>query len=152
MKLEAKSLAIGAMSSFVGLALIAAAAPQSVGQVLRTVVVRPVQVEGLPRPDQLIRIEAGKQFTVPTGKSLVMTGVVLGDTAIPGYQPSATWEIDVDGTVRLSGSYYTGAAQSPSSGNNWKDSTVFFWGDRVDSGSVVSITPAPCIILGYLAD
>ena len=37
------------------------------------------RVEGIPAPRDMVRIEAGKNYTVPDGQVLVVTGIVLAD-------------------------------------------------------------------------
>ena len=100
----------------------------------------PVEVMGIPSPDQLVRIDKGQQFLVPPSKVLVITGVASRQATAGSFQ------ILVDGTNALGGYW------DPISGNI--DSTVYFWGYQVEAGSIVEITAASqsWIILGYLAD
>jgi len=54
----------------------APAGAQAVGLASVPIVVRgPVQVEGVPTPQQMMRVKQGTPFTVPAGKLFVVTGV-----------------------------------------------------------------------------
>ena len=57
-----------------------------------------IRVEGIPAPDQLVRIEGGQPFTVPTGKTLVITGTACSTLSV-------AVSVEVDGVPRLLGSF-----------------------------------------------
>jgi hypothetical protein len=118
--------------------LMSTVAPQTL-QSVRVFIAGPVEVRGIPTPDQLVRIEQGQQYIVPPGMALIITGAASKE---PGWPSCLCYNILVDGNVFLS-----------AGGSHDKTSVVYFWGHRVDAGSLVEITAAadgPYIISGYL--
>ena len=95
---------------------------------------RTFKVDGIPSPDQLVRIEEGEQYEVPPGAVLIMTGVLC---SISSYQ------IYLNGALVYSRSAVDGGIAD-----------VFFWGYSVDAGVVVEIEAfgQGATILGYLED
>lgn len=65
----------------------------------------PVEVTGIPRPDQLMRVVEGTPFVVPTGKLFVVTGLgSTGHAYAPG--PDKRVAISFNGTAVLEAMIY----------------------------------------------
>ena len=99
-----------------------------------------VHVEGIPRPEEMMRIEEGTPFTVPAGKALVLT-------ALGSAQGGSMTTLLVDGVAEFEKAMTT----SPTPG-----SMMFVpAGFRIDAGSVVTVStgfPADGRAWGYLVD
>ncbi len=87
-------------SALVGLcAALAVFGLTSMVQTTRPIVLElkgPVRVEGIPTPQQMVRVVEGSPFTVPVGKLLVVTG-----TGATGWNPSSGLSIKFDGVIVL---------------------------------------------------
>lgn len=127
-----------------GLVLLATGAVQTPGQFqkLGRWFPGPIQVEGIPTPQQMMRIVEGQPFTVPPGKLFVVTGLGLAQLTT-GFGAN----LRIDGQAILT--YHWSSGVSP-------------FGDVppglvASAGSVVSTdTTTPggvhAVVLGYLAD
>ena len=101
-----------------------------------------IQTEGVPTPNQMMRVVEGTPFTVPGGKVFVLTG--LGESGTGG----GTTTLSVDGVPEVSGNLTSSC---------WPTLPSILpvaSGFAVQAGSVVEVTGAGSAsrAWGYLAD
>src|SRR5262249_5193403 len=130
-------------AGLLGLVLIAAGAVQVPGKAVAipTLGLGPIQVSGIPTPQQMMRIHENQPFTVPPGKLFVATG--LGQAQlITGYAANLRFAGQVIVTYNFSSGLSPLGSLPP--------------GIVASGGTVVSTdTPgggATAVALGYLVD
>jgi hypothetical protein len=113
---------------------------------VRVAFASPLAVE--PTADQMVMVNEGQPYAVPTGKTFVATGVGLRDKI-----PSGAWvDVIVDGTQ-----VFSELVANQSGGATGKSTVSLPPGITVASGSTIDLagqtgTGAVGFLVGYLAD